>query len=269
MSELVSGLREPYRCAEPVERMPKMVRVDKLLVDAGHFRSRDEAKRSLMAGEVFVGEKRIEKPGTKLGACSELTVRSRRRRFASRSGFKLEQALRDFSVAPNGKRCLDIGASTGGFTDCLLQAGALSVVAVDVGRGQLEQRLREDPRVDVREGVNARTLDPGFFEHRFDLVVVDVSFISLRLVVPPVYVLCEKQAQLVTLVKPQFEVGRGGVGKGGIVRDQELRRTTIEERVEQVSAMGWKALGWVDCELRGAAGNQEALAAFVREERTP
>lgn len=215
-----------------------------------------------MAGEVFVEGQRRDKAGYQVAKDAALEVRSQRPRYASRGGEKLEGALRQLSVRVSGRICLDVGASTGGFTDCLLQHGAERVYAVDVGYGQLDSRLRSDPRVVVHERVNARHLERRLFPEAIELATVDVSFISLRLVVPAILPLLAPGASILALIKPQFEVGRGEVGKGGVVRDERLRLGVIAERIAELAALGLAPLGHVDSVLQGPAGNRESFAHF-------
>ncbi|MEM9593559.1 MAG: TlyA family RNA methyltransferase [Acidobacteriota bacterium] len=237
-------------------------RLDQLLHQQGHFPSREKARRAVMAGTVRVDGQRVDKPGTPIGDGAQLEVIAQKEPYVSRAGRKLAAALDHFGVDPAGLVCLDVGASTGGFTDCLLQRGATRVVALDVGYGQLDMGLRQDPRVKVMERVNARHLAPGDLDDRFGLVTVDVSFISLRLVVPPVLPFLDPGGLLLPLIKPQFEVGRRQVGKGGIVRDLEVRRAVIEERVADLVGLGLESLGVMDSPVPGMEGNREALALF-------
>ncbi|KAB2958722.1 MAG: TlyA family RNA methyltransferase, partial [Thermoanaerobaculia bacterium] len=185
--------------------------------------------------------------------------------FASRAGRKLAAALDHFRIDPAGLSCLDVGASTGGFTDCLLQRGAARVTALDVGRGLIDARLRADPRVTVVERVNARHLAPDAFPARFDLIVVDVSFISVAKVAPALVPHLAPGAGLLALIKPQFEVGRGAVGKGGIVRDEELRRRIVAERAAGLAALGLELAGIFESPVAGAEGNVESFALLRRE----
>lgn len=215
-----------------------------------------------MAGVVMVDGHRIDKPGTRVADSARLEVLQPREPYVSRGGRKLAAALEHFNVKPIDLNCLDVGASTGGFTDCLLQNGAKRVVALDVGRGQLDYGLRQDSRVEVLEGVNARYLEPEDLAERFDLIVADLSFISLTKVIPALLPFFKDESLLLVLVKPQFEVGRGQVGKGGIVRDDELRFRVIEDRCREIASLGLERVGIVDSEVSGAKGNQETFALF-------
>ena len=203
-----------------------------------------------------VDGERVEKPGTPVRSEAEVRLRGPRRRFASRGGEKLAGALEDLGLDPAGMRCLDVGASTGGFTDCLLQAGAHHVVAVDVGYGQLDSALRADSRVTVLERCNARYLDGDALPVPIDLVTADVSFISLRLLLPA-FVRAACGAQLLLLVKPQFEVGKDQVGKGGVVRDDGLRAAALESVKSRAVELGYASLGDVESRLSGPKGNRE------------
>ena len=233
-----------------------------MLFERGLFASREKARRAVMAGVVLVDGQRIDKAGTPIKAEARLELIEDTEPFVSRAGRKLAHALDTFAVDPAGLTCLDVGASTGGFTDCLLQRGAWRVYAFDVGYGQLDARLRADPRVVVRERINARHLTPADLPERPELATVDVSFISLTKVVPALLPLLPPGGRLLTLVKPQFEAGRHQIGKGGIVRSEEIRRAVIDERVEELAALGLERHGLVDCELKGMEGNQEAFAYF-------
>ncbi len=235
-------------------------RVDALLVARGLAQTRAEAQALVLAGEVYQGERRVEKSGVLVADEVPLTVRAKRR-FVSRGGDKLDAALEVFAAAGlvvAGARCLDVGASTGGFTDCLLQRGAASVVAVDVGFGQLASKLRADPRVDVRERTNARDLAPRDFAEPIDLVVVDASFISLAKLAPPIARLVGEGAALVALVKPQFEAGREAASKGrGVIRDAAVREAAIASARVAVEAAGFSVVSSVDSALAGPKGNVE------------
>jgi 23S rRNA (cytidine1920-2'-O)/16S rRNA (cytidine1409-2'-O)-methyltransferase len=226
-----------------------------------------------MAGAVEVQGRRVDKPGTAVGGDVVVAVVERGEPFASRAGRKLEAALDHFGVDPSGLVCLDVGASTGGFTDCLLQRGALRVYAVDVGYGQLDYRLRTDPRVVVMERLNVRYLAPDALPEPLDLATVDVSFISLTKVVPALLAHLARpprgRGELLTLIKPQFEAGRAQVGKGGIVRDEEVRSRVIRETAEAIAALGLELMGVVDSEVPGVGGNREAFARFRIPPATP
>lgn len=235
-------------------------------MERGLFDSREKARRAVMAGLVSVAGRRVDKPGTAVADDAALAVAGPAEPFVSRAGRKLAAALDHFGVDPRGLRCLDVGASTGGFTDCLLQRGAAHVAAIDVGYGLIDARLRADPRVEVIERVNARHLAADALGEPFDLVVVDVSFISVVKVAPALVPHLRPGGRLLVLVKPQFEVGRGGVGKGGLVRDEELRRRVVAERAAELAALGFELVDTVDSAVAGAEGNVEAFALLVREE---
>lgn len=239
-----------------------MPRLDQLLVIQGLFPSREQARRAVMAGMVRVQGEVVDKPGTQFADTAPIEVSGPKEPFVSRGGRKLAAALDHFGVDPSGWVCLDVGASTGGFTDCLLQRGATRVYAVDVGHGQLDYRLRRDDRVVVMEGLNARYLEPDAIPEGCDLITVDVSFISLVKVVPAVQPFVGDGGLLLTLIKPQFEVGRGQVGKGGIVRDEELRKEIIGQRCEELASLGLDPMGIVDSRVPGSKGNREAFALF-------
>jgi len=218
-----------------------------------------------MAGRVFTGTTRLEKPGALVNEDAEVEVRGAVHPYASRGGLKLAHGLDHFGIDPADKICLDVGASTGGFTDVLLQRGAARVYAVDVGRGQLAWKLRQDRRVVVREGVNARALTREIVPEDVDLISCDVSFISLEKVLPACLALAAPEAVLVALIKPQFEVGKGRVGKGGVVRDPELHREVCERIEDFIAAQpGWKVVGVTESPVLGPAGNKEFLIAARR-----
>lgn len=240
-------------------------RADAALVERGLAESRTRAQALIMAGLVFSGETRIDKPGQLLAADAPLEVRGRDHPWVSRGGSKLEQGLTAFAIDPAGLVCLDVGASTGGFTDVLLTHGAAKVYAVDVGKGQLAWKLRGDARVVVLEGVNARTLSRNEVPDPIDLLVCDASFIGLETILPAPMVLTVPGARLVALIKPQFEVGKGRVGKGGVVRDAALH----EEVCARISAWlaaqpGWRVLGIAESPILGPKGNKEFLIAAER-----
>ncbi|MEP6920930.1 MAG: TlyA family RNA methyltransferase [bacterium] len=242
-------------------------RIDKLLVERGLAPSRTRAQALVMAGVVLVNEQRAAKPSDLAALDAEIRVKGAddpAARFVGRGGVKLDAALREFGIDVNGMVCLDIGASTGGFTDCLLQNGALRVVAIDVGHNQIDWSLRNDPRVEVREGVNARYLTAADFDRKFELAVMDVSFISATKVMPALVDLLEDHGRLIVLIKPQFEVGRGEVGSGGIVRDPQQRARVIEEVNAAAAALGFNVLGVIESPLHGADGNVEFLALYQK-----
>jgi 23S rRNA (cytidine1920-2'-O)/16S rRNA (cytidine1409-2'-O)-methyltransferase len=238
---------------------PERVRLDLLLVSRGLAPSRERAQALVMAGLVSVDGVRADKPGRFIPADAAVTVAGKEHPWASRGGVKLAAALDSFGVDPAGKRCLDVGASTGGFTDVLLQRGAALVVALDVGRGQLDWRLRQDPRVVVMEGVNARHLGPGDLEGSFGVITADVSFISLSLVLPALLPFLAAGGDVVALVKPQFEAGKGKVGKGGVVRDAAVREQAIAGVIAAAATLGLACVARVPSPIPGPAGNVEEL----------
>jgi len=234
----------------------KHPRLDERLLADGLAETRAKAQGLILAGEVRVDGQRVDKPGTRVGPEARVELRARQP-FVSRGGEKLAGALDDLAIDPAGRSCLDVGASTGGFTDCLLQRGARRVVAVDVGHGQLHEKLRRDPRVVVVERANARHLDASVLGGEpVDLVVVDVSFISLRLVLPRLAELAPG-ADWLLLVKPQFEVGREQVGKGGVVRDDALRLAAADSVRVAAEALGWRLAGQAESWIPGPNGNRE------------
>ncbi len=228
--------------------------------------SRAKAQALILAGTVFSGERRIEKPGQGMAAEAPLEVRGRDHPWVSRGGVKLAHGLEHFAIDPAGKTALDIGASTGGFTDVLLTNGAARVYAVDVGSGQFDWRLRNDPRVVVLERTNARYLTPEQVPDAIDLIVCDASFIGLRTILPAAMALAAAGAILVALIKPQFEVGKNRVGKGGVVRDPALHEAVCAEISDWLAARpGWTVLGVSESPLTGAKGNKEFLIAGRRD----
>jgi 23S rRNA (cytidine1920-2'-O)/16S rRNA (cytidine1409-2'-O)-methyltransferase len=237
------------------------VRIDLLLVERGLAPSRAKAQALVMAGAVVAGEARVDKAGQLVDAGIALRVKedAAPRRYVSRGAQKLERALAAFTVDPAGKVCADLGASTGGFTDLLLQRGAGKVYAVDVGYGQLHPRLRSDPRVVVRERENARFLTAAALGEKVELVTGDLSFISLRLILPAVKDLLAPGGDAVLLVKPQFEVGKGEVGKGGVVRDEAKRRAALEAVKAAARDLGFEVVGETESPIEGPAGNREWL----------
>lgn len=246
----------------------KRARIDKLLVERGLVESRAKAQAMIMAGVVLVNDQRIDKPSELINPDAQLRIKGEddpAARYVGRGGLKLETALREFAIDVKGLFCLDIGASTGGFTDCLLQQGAGRVVALDVGHNQIDWRLRNDARVEVREGVNARHLEPADFETKFDLAVMDVSFISATKILPAIVPLLTETGRLVVLIKPQFEVGRGEVGKGGIVRDPEKHARVVEEVNRAAKDLGLCVRNVIESPIQGAEGNVEFLAFYEKD----
>lgn len=234
-------------------------RLDLALVERGLMESREKAQRAIMAGLVRVNGQPAAKAGQAVTADALIELVGREK-YVGRGGYKLEGALDTFGIEPAGRVCIDVGASTGGFTDCLLQRGAARVFAVDVGHGQIDWRLRQDPRVEVREGVNARYLVPEDFDPRPSLAVADVSFISLTMVLPAVFELMVPDFDMVVLVKPQFELGRSDVGRGGIVREPEARERAVEKVRAFVLAAGRQWAGLRESPITGRDGNVEFLA---------
>jgi len=245
----------------------KRERIDKLLVDRGLAPSRTKAQAMVMAGIVLVDDQRVEKPSEQHSPQANIRIKGAEdptTRYVGRGDLKLEGTLRSFRLDVTGMNVLDVGASTGGFTDCLLQNGATKVWAVDVGHNQIDWKLRTDPRVEVREGVNARYLQPSDFPVKFDLVVMDVSFISVKLVLPAIVPLLKDDGRMITLIKPQFEVGRGQVGSGGIVRDEEQHRRVVAEVNALAESIGLHLVNVIDSPILGAEGNKEFLALYSR-----
>lgn len=234
-------------------------RLDVALVERGLFDTREKAQRAIMAGQVLVDGQPATKAGQQASPDSDFSVTAREK-YVGRGGYKIEAALDAFGVDPAGRVCVDIGSSTGGFTDCLLQRGAARVYAVDVGHGQLDWKLRQDPRVDVREGINARYLDPADFAPPPNLAVSDVSFISLTLIFPAIFALLPPEADMVVLIKPQFELARGDVGRGGIVRDEEARLRAVEKIRKFINQAGRQWCGHITSPITGRDGNVEFLA---------
>ncbi len=241
-------------------------RIDKLMVDRGLAETRTKAQSLVMAGVVLVDDRRVDKASEKFepnanirlkGASSEL-------KYVSRGGLKLEHALTEFGVDPQGMNCIDIGSSTGGFTDCLLQHGASKVTAIDAGTNQLAWSIRNDQRVEVHEKTNARTITVEDVSGPYDLAVMDVSFISVTKIIPAVVELLKPYGKLIVLIKPQFEVGRGEVGKGGIVRESEKHERVKTEIEDFCKSVGLEALGVIDSPILGAEGNKEFLALYAR-----
>jgi len=241
--------------------MPRKLRLDQLLVGKGLFPSREQAQRAIMAGEVMVGTRIAAKPSEFLEEEAAITVKPTRK-YVGRGALKLEAALDHFNIEVRGKITLDIGASTGGFTDCMLQRGAEKVYAVDVGHGQLDWKLRNEPRVIVLEKVNARSLSCEQIPEPVDLCVIDVSFISLTLILSNAFDLITPTGVILALIKPQFELQRSDVGKGGIVRDPRLHRKAQDKIVAFVRQLGHEVTGIAPSAIKGADGNQEFFACM-------
>ena len=236
-------------------------RLDIFLVDKGYFVSRNLAQSAIMAGRILVNERKIEKAGFSVSDDCVIRIVGDDPRFVSRAGFKLQAAIENFQIDVVNKVCLDIGASTGGFTDCLLQNGSLKIVALDVGKGLIHNKLRQDDRVEIREGVNARYITPDDFYDKFDIVTMDVSFISQRLILPALIPHMKNGAIILALIKPQFEAGKDQVGKGGIVRDESVRQSVVENITEFYIQSGFGIIGTMESPITGADGNIEFLIA--------
>ncbi len=239
------------------------VRIDKLLVDRGVAQSRERAQALVLAGKVLVNEQKVEKPGATVPADAPIRLLGEDLRYVSRGGLKLQAALEHWSIDVRGRTCLDIGASTGGFTDCLLQHGAARVIAVDTGYGQLDYRLRQDPRVRLLEKANARFLKAADLQAKVEVIVVDVSFISATLVLPAVLAAAggaeRFRGDLIVLVKPQFEAGREHVEKGGIVRDSAAQQAAVEKVRACVAGLGAASTDVIESPILGMEGNREFL----------
>lgn len=240
------------------------MRLDRLLVDRGLAGSREKARAMIMAGLVQVNGARLDKPGYSVPDGAVISLKESHPPYVSRGGEKLEAALKHFSVRVRSLTLLDVGASTGGFTDCLLKHGAGRVIAIDVGYGQLDWSLRQDPRVDVLEKTNIRYLKPEQLNTLAHGAVIDVSFISLCLVIPPVSCLLMDSAFIIALIKPQFEVGKGRVGKGGVVRDPLLHQEVIQDLERFFGNSGWQVQGHLPSPLLGPKGNREFLVYMTR-----
>lgn len=238
-------------------------RLDVLLVEQGYFESREKAKASIMAGLVFVDEERTDKPGTKVSRAAKLLVKGAVHPYVSRGGLKLKKALDTFGIVLEGAVMLDIGASTGGFTDCALQHGASYVYAVDVGYNQLDWSLRSDPRVQSMERTNFRYMKPGDLQGpKPTFATIDVSFISLKLILPPLKAIFGAEGDVVALIKPQFEAGREQVGKSGVVRDPEVHKQVVQTVISFAQETGFRLIGLTHSPIKGGEGNVEFLAYF-------
>ena len=240
-------------------------RVDKLVVERGLAETREKARRLVLAGEVLVDEAPVDKPGAMVSPGAEIRLRRPQKSFVGRGGEKLAGALEAFALDPRGLLVLDVGASTGGFTDCLLQRGARAVTALDVGKGQLDWKLYSDPRIRVIEGVNVRYADPKDFPEPFDLATVDLSFISLGKVLPSIVPLVKPGGRLLLLVKPQFELSPEDIERGGLVRDEKKHREAVEGVTAVAEGLSLRVEGVAPSVLRGASGNQEYFLLARRE----
>ncbi len=250
--------------------MTRRERIDKLVVDRGLVDSRTKAQAMIMAGSVLVDEKRVAKPSELYAPDANIRIKGdgAETRYVGRGGLKLEAALGHFNIRPDGYVCIDVGSSTGGFTDCLLKHGAAKVTAVDSGTNQLVWILRNDERVDVRENTNARNLTLADIEERFDLAVMDVSFISVTKLLPVLIPLLKEAGNIIALIKPQFEVGKGEVGKGGIVREPEKHERVVAEINAFAGSIGLHCAGVIESPIRGAEGNKEFLALYGKQPRS-
>ena len=240
------------------------MRIDVYLAESGLVSSRTEAKRFIDEGAVYVDGKQITKPSHDVSGTESITVDKSVKEFVSRGGVKLKGALTEFGVSADGRFCLDVGASSGGFTDCLLKSGAEHVIAVDSGSGQLAEVLRRDSRVTVFENYNARYMKRSDLEYAPDLAVMDVSFISATYIIPAIYDVLTEGADFICLIKPQFEVGRSGLGKGGIVKDSKARDLAVKKVVDFAVSTGFEVKGTVQSSIKGGDGNIEFLAHFVK-----
>ena len=252
--------------------MSNKTRLDILLVDRGLQESRQKAQATIMAGIVYVNDRRVDKPGTAVPNDAHVEVRGKTLRYVSRGGLKLEKAMQTFPITLEGKVCADIGASTGGFTDCMLQNGAAKVYAVDVGYGQLDWKLRSDERVVCLERTNARYLTREQIPEELDFASIDVSFISLKLIFPALYALLREGGEVACLIKPQFEAGREKVGKKGVVRDPKVHLEVLENFLTHAKENDFTVLGITYSPIRGPEGNIEYLGYLrksVEEDRIP
>lgn len=242
------------------------MRLDIFLAENGLVDSRTDAKNFIQSGQVIVNGKVVTKPAYSIVGNEDISVDKSSKKYVSRGGFKLEAALDAFKIDPTGRRALDIGASSGGFTDCLIQRGAAHVIAVDSGSGQMVDFLRRDERVSVIENFNARYMSPQDIEYTPDLAVMDVSFISAKLILPAAFgVLCAG-GDFICLIKPQFEVGRSGLNKKGIVKSDELRKSALDGVIESAICCGFELVGFIESPILGGDGNKEFLAHFRKKD---
>ncbi|OGW53520.1 MAG: hypothetical protein A2Z46_00615 [Nitrospirae bacterium RBG_19FT_COMBO_55_12] len=237
----------------------KKVRIDRLILDRGFVESREKGQAIILAGNVLVNGQKVEKAGALVPEDADIRILGEPMPYVSRGGLKLEAALREFKITVTGRTAIDVGASTGGFTDCLLQHGCGKVYAVDVGYGQLAWKLRQDPRVISIERTNIREINPALIPELLDISVIDASFISLEKIIPSVLKLLARDGEIIALIKPQFEVGKGQVGKGGIVRNETARKAVVERIVEFVHELGLEVKGVMPSPITGQDGNVEYL----------
>lgn len=240
-------------------------RLDKLLVERGLVSTRARAQAMIIAGDILVNDQPVTKAGELIHEDAAIRLRNPELRYVSRGALKLKGALEQFSISASEKTAIDVGSSTGGFTEVLLENGARRVYAVDVGTNQLAWKLRSNPNVVVRENYNARHFRPEDFDEKFDLLVMDVSFISIRLILPSVKAGLTQGADLVVLFKPQFELGREWIGEGGIVTSQEQAKRVLEDTIEWSKSLGLQCRGWIDSPIQGTDGNREYLVHWVNE----
>ncbi len=261
-----SVIRIGYYTMSPQENKKVVrVRLDRLLAERGLAESREKAQALIFAGQVLVQGQKIDKAGALVPQDAEIRILGEVLPYVSRGGLKLEQALQEFRISVTGKVALDVGASTGGFTDCLLQYGCARVYAVDVGYGQIAWKLRQDPRVVVIERTNIRAMEPSVIPELVDMAVIDVSFISLEKVIPAVLKFLKPDSEIITLIKPQFEVGKEAVGKGGIVRDEAARSAAVERVAAFARGLGLDVKGVIPSPITGQEGNVEFLMYAVRQ----
>jgi len=248
----------------------KKERIDKLLIENNFAESEVKARALIMSGVILVDEKRVEKPSEIFSRDVKIRIKgnSEENKYVGRGGLKLEKALQEFHIQPNEYVCLDVGSSTGGFTDCLLQNGAKRVVAIDAGTNQIDWKLRNDSRVETRENTNARYLKPENFEETFDLIVMDVSFISVTKIFAVLLPLLKDDGKIITLIKPQFEIGKGKVEKGGIVRQKEKHEEVVAKVNQFAERIGLRILDVIDSPILGAQGNKEFLVLYDKSAGT-
>ncbi|MBI4652191.1 TlyA family RNA methyltransferase [Candidatus Desantisbacteria bacterium] len=248
-------------------KKPSRERLDKILVEKGFFISREKAQREIMAGTIFVDERCLDKPGTLISISSKIEIKHKTLPYVSRGGIKLEKALREFKIDATDKIILDIGASTGGFTDCLLKHNAGKIYAIDVGYGQIAWELQNNPKVIIKEKINARYLKPEDFPVLFNIIVIDVSFISLTKILIPAKNLLSGNGQIIALIKPQFEAGKNKVGKGGIISDSATHLEVIENIKQFSISSGLTPGGLIESPITGMDGNKEFFILLMKSKR--